>query len=107
MLAGLLVVLFVEAADQFLEDRAHAVVVQTGQANVPVLVEDRVGAEVDVFVGELLDEAAENVGLHERRDLIAELEFIQDLLDVRREAVKIGLKVGSELLLLRTGAEVA
>ena len=32
VLAGLLVVLFVEAADQLLEDRAHAVVVEAGMA---------------------------------------------------------------------------
>ena len=45
MLAGLFVVLLVEAADQLLEDGAHAVVVQAA------------GRQVEVGVEELLDQA--------------------------------------------------
>ena len=41
VLAGLLVVLLVELADQFLEDGPHAVIVQAGELDVPLAVEDR------------------------------------------------------------------
>jgi hypothetical protein len=54
VLAGLLVVLLVELADQFLEDRAHRVVVDAGRR------------EVDVGVEELVDQRADGVGLGER-----------------------------------------
>src|SRR5690606_5949572 len=72
-----------------------------------ILVEDRVGAEVDVGGGELLDQAAEDVGLDERGNLVAELELVEDLLDVGRETVKVSLEVGPELLLLGAGPQVA
>ena len=65
--------------------------------------EHRVRAEVDRRVEELLDERAERVGLREPRDLVAELEVVEDLLDVRREAVEVGLEVGLELLLAARG----
>ena len=48
MLAGLLVVLLVEAADQLLEDRAHRVVVQAGMLDRPVAVQDREGTQVHI-----------------------------------------------------------
>ena len=73
----------------------------------PVAVHDRVGAEVDRGIEELLDQRAERVGLREPRKLVAELELVEDVLDVWREAVEIGLEVGLELLLARAGAEVA
>ena len=107
VLAGLLVVLLVEAADQLLEDRAHGVVVEAGMLDRAVAVQDRVGAEVDVGSRELLDQRAEGVGLREPRDLVAELEVVEDVLDVRREAVEVGLEVGLELLLAGAGLEVA
>ena len=72
-----------------------------------VAVQHRVRAEVDRRVEELLDQRAERVGLREARDLVAELEVVEDLLHVRREAVEVGLEVGLELLLARAGPEVA
>ena len=39
-------------------------------------------------------------------DLVAKLEFFQNLLDVGRKAVQVGLEVGLELLLLAPGPEV-
>jgi hypothetical protein len=47
------------------------------------------------------------VGLREARDLVAELEVLQDVLDVGREAVEVRLEVGLELLLASTGLEIA
>ena len=99
----LLVVLLVEAADQLLEDRAHPVVVKAGMLDGAVRVQYRVGTQVDLGIKELLDEAPERVGLREARDLVAELEFLKDVLDVWREAVEVGLEVGLELLLAGSG----
>ena len=87
VLARLLVVLLVELADQFLEDGAHRVVVDTGRR------------QVDVGVEELVDQRADGVGLGQRLQLIAELEILEDVLDVGREAVEVVLEVGEQLLL--------
>ena len=58
-------------------------------------------------VEELLDQRAEGVGLRQARDLVAELEVVEDLLHVGREAVEVGLEVGPQLLLAGAGAQVA
>ena len=56
---------------------------------------------------ELLDQRAERVGLREAGNLIAELEVVEDVLHVRREAVQVRLEVGLELLLTGARLEVA
>ena len=56
---------------------------------------------------QLLDQRAERIGLGEPRDLVAELELLEDVLHVGREAVEVGLEVGLELLLAGAGLEVA
>jgi len=99
VLAGLLVVLLVEAPDEFLEDRPHGVVVEARLFHRAVAVDDWVRAEVDVGRQELLDERAEGIRLRELRELIPELELLQDVLHVRGEAVQIRLEVGFKLLL--------
>jgi len=43
--------------------------------------------EVDVRVEELVDQGAERVGFRERGELVPKLEVVDDVLDVRREAV--------------------
>ena len=95
MLARLLVVLFVELADQLLEDCPHRVVVDARRR------------EVDVGVEELVDQRADGVGLGQRLKLIAELEVLEDVLDVGREAVEVVLEIGEKLLLAAAGLEVA
>ena len=65
VLAGLLVVLLVELADQFLEDRAHRVVVDAGCRMDPSL-SRRDRGEVDLRIEELVDQRAERIGLGER-----------------------------------------
>ena len=82
VLSGLFVVLLVEAADQLLEDGAHGVVVERRKDLVAVHVLHRFGAEVDAAVEKLLDQVAEDVGLDQRGDLVAEFELVEDLLDV-------------------------
>ena len=95
VLAGFLVVVLVELADQFLEDRAHRVVV------------DACRGEVDVGIEELVDQRADGVGLGEGGELVAELEVLEDVLDVGREAVEVVLEVGEELLLAAAGFQIA
>ena len=107
MLTSLLVVLLVEPAHQLLEDRAHAVVVKTRVLDRPVGVPDRIGAQVDIRRGELLDQGAQGVGPGEPRDLVAELEVLKDVLHARREAVEVVLEVGHELLAIGPGPQLA
>ena len=83
------------------------VVVEAGMLDRAVAVQHRVGAQVDVRDEELLDQRAEGVGLGEPRNLVAELEVLEDVLHVGREAVEVGLEVGLELLLAGAGLEVA
>ena len=71
------------------------------------MVVEPLGTEVDVRRQELLDQRAEGVSLGEARNLVAELEVVEDVLHVRREAVQIRLEVGLELLLAGAGLEVA
>jgi hypothetical protein len=94
VLAGLLVVLLVELADQLLEDRAHRVVVDAGR-------ERSMSGSRNLLIS-----------VPRRRpwrasELVAELEVVEDVLDVGREAVEVVLEVGEELLLAAAGLEVA
>jgi hypothetical protein len=105
VLAGLFVVLLVEAADQLLEHRAHGVVVEAGVLDRAVAVQDRVRAEVD---GERnFSISVPSASALTARDLVAELEVVEDVLHVGREAIEVGLEVGLELLLAGAAFEVA
>ena len=107
MFAGLLVVLLAEAPDQLLEDGAHGVVVQTIQPHRAIPVQNGSGAEVDRPVQELCQQKAQRIRLHQRGNLIAELEFFQDLLNVGRKAVEVGAEVVAQLLLPPPRGQVA
>ena len=96
MLASLFVVLFVELADQLLEDIAHAQVRQTG-LSASVRPFSVVGAEVDLFGNELFDDVVQHVGLRHLADLVAKVELLDDFLDVVGEAVKVVLQIGFQL----------
>ena len=106
VLASLFVVLFVEPADQFLEDRSHGMVIQAGLPDRSVCVEDRIGTQVHVRREELLDQCAQRVRLGQTGNLVPELEVLEDVLDVRREALKVRFKVSPELLLAGPGPEI-
>ncbi|OPY18727.1 MAG: hypothetical protein A4E74_00377 [Syntrophus sp. PtaB.Bin075] len=82
VLTGFFVVFFVEAADQLLEDGAHRVVVECWKQLVAVHVLHWFGTEIDAAVEELFDQVAEDVRLDQRGDLVAELELVENLLDV-------------------------
>ena len=107
VLAGLFVVLLVEAPDELLEDRAHPVVVETFQAHGAVPVQDGPGAEIDRAVQELLKQRSEHVGFDQSGYLVVKPELLQDLLNVGRETVEVCLEVGPQLLLPTTGGQVA
>ena len=95
VLACLLVVVLVELADQFLEDRAHRVVVDAGRR------------KVDVGVEKLVDQRADRIGLGEGGELVAEFEIVENVLDVRREAIEVILEIGEQLLLAAARFQVA
>ena len=82
VLACLLVVLLVEAADELLEYGPHGVVVQAGVLYGAVVVEHGTRAQVYGRIEELLNQRAQCVGLREPRDLVAELEAVEDVLNV-------------------------
>jgi hypothetical protein len=87
--AGFFVVFLVELADEFLEDRAHGVVVHAGMFHHAVGIEDGSGAEIDFGIKKFADERAEGVGLRERGELVAEFEIFKDVLNILREAVQV------------------
>jgi hypothetical protein len=93
VLAGLLIVLLVEAAHQFLEDRAHRVVVEAILLHRSIGIEDWIRAEVDRRIEELDDERSERIRLREARNLIPEFKVLENYLDVGREPVEIGFEV--------------
>ena len=103
---GLLVVLLVEAPDELFEDGAHTVVVEAVQTHGAVSVQNGPGAEVDRHVEELLQQEPQRMRLDQPGNLVAELELLQDLLDVGREAVEVRLEVGPEPLLLADRGQV-
>ena len=107
MLSSLLVVLLVETSHQFLEDRAHAMVVEAGMPDGTVGVFHRVGAQVDVGGRQLLDQGAQGVGPGEPRNLVAELEVLKDILHIGREPLQVGLEIGGELLAAGAGLQIA
>ena len=103
---GLLVVLLVEAPDEFFKDGTHAVVVEAVQTHGAVSVQNGPGAEVDRLVEELLQQEPQRMRLDQPGNLVTELELLQDFLDVGREAVEVRLEVGSEPLLLADRGQV-
>jgi hypothetical protein len=64
-------------------------------------------AQVDRGIEKLLDHVTKDIGIDKSRNLISELEFVQDFFNVRREAIKMRLKVSAELLGLYAGAQIA
>jgi hypothetical protein len=105
--AGLLVVVLVELADQFLENRAHGVVVHGREVHRPIAVEHRPGAEIDVRIEKLLDQRPQGIGFGKRGNLVVEFEVFEDVLDIGREAVEIVLEVLSKLLMAAPRPEIA
>jgi predicted RNase H-like nuclease len=79
-------------------------IVETLVLNRPIRVEHRIGAQVDRRVEELDDERTEGVGSREAWDLISEFKIIENFLDIRREAIEIGLEISFQLLLAPRGS---
>ena len=78
MFPGFLVVFFVETANQFLENRAHAVIVQSRMLEDGFLfiLINRIGTEVNIRGHELFNHRTENVRLNHGINLIAEFELL-------------------------------
>ena len=96
VLAGLLVVLFVELADEFLEDVTHAEICEAG--HLPAI--RRCGvvrAEIDLRRNELLQHAKEGIGLVHLPNLCGQVELGDDLADVVAVAVEVVGEIGNEL----------
>ncbi len=96
MLAGLLVVLLVELADEFLEDVAHAEIGQAGEL-AAVRADGIVVGEIDVRSDEFLDDAVEGVRLAHFPDLVAEIELGDDLAYIVGEAVEVVVEIRLKL----------
>ena len=77
---------------------AHRVVVEARLLTDPSPLRTGSGLRL-IGIEKFLDQGAKRVCLGEPRDLVAELEIVEDVLDVRREAIQISLEVGLELLL--------
>jgi hypothetical protein len=107
VLARLFVVLFVEAADQLLEHGAHAVVVQRRQLDAAIRVLHGQRREVDLGVEEVLDQVAQDVGIDQLLDLVAEIELGEDFLHVGRETVEVGDEVVAQALPLAASFSLA
>ena len=96
VLSGLLVVLLVELADEFLKDVAHAEIGQAGEL-APVRADGVVVGEIDVRGDEFFEDAVEGVRLRHFPDLVAEIELGDDFGDVGAEAVEVVIEVRFQL----------
>ncbi len=94
------------ARAQLLEHRAHAVVVQRRELDAAVGILHRQRREIDLGVEKVVDQVAEDVGIHQLLDLVAEVELGEDFLHVGREAIEIGDEVIAQALACRTGLEL-
>ena len=74
---------------------------------MPSVVLHRLGAQVDLRRGELLDQRAERVRPGEAWNLVAELETVEDVLHVGRKPVQPCVEIRPELLRIGAGAQVA
>ena len=95
MLTGFFVVFFVEFADQLFKHGTHGVVV------------DASGRQINVGVEKLVDQRAQGIGLGQGGELVAELEVLDDVQHVGREAVEVVLKIGQQLLRVAARLQVA
>lgn len=94
--------IFIELTEQFFEEGTHRVVVECGEllagdffARLFVsdgLQDGRV-AEVDVFIGHLLNHITETADRGELLDKMAQVELRDDVLHMEAEAVEVGLEV--------------
>lgn len=86
MLPGLLVGLFSPDPDELFEDVAHLHIVDT------------LRREVDFGIGKRLHHLIENVLLGHAQHVLAEIEALHDLADVRREGIDVAVQIGGELV---------
>lgn len=95
VLARLLVILLIEFADKFLEHCAHRMVVDAGRR------------EVDIGIKKLVDQRPDSVGFGKRGKLVAELEIVEEVLNVAGESIQVVLKISKKLLLAAARFQIA
>lgn len=96
--ARFFVVFLIGPAYQLLENRTHRMIIKAGLSDRAVAVERRERAEVDLVIKELFDQRAERIRLAQTRNLVAELEVIENFLHIGRKAIQIRLEIGAKLL---------
>ena len=108
VLSSFLVVVFVEAPDQLLKYCTHAMIVQGWMLeNLFILIlVNRIWRQVYIRGDELLDYSTKNVSIDHCGYLAAELELLQDVLDIRGEPIKISFEISFQRLLLRSAGKI-
>ncbi len=96
VLPGLLIILFVELADEFLKHVAHAEIGQAGKL-ASVQADGVMMGKIDVRGHEFLDDAVEGVRFRHFPDLVTKIELGDDLGDVGAESVEVMIEIGFEL----------
>jgi hypothetical protein len=82
-------------------------IVEAGHDFFTLLVKDWIGAQVDFGRDKLFNYSTKYISFQHGRDFIPKFKFKKDFLNIRREAVKIGVEIGSEFCLSGTGGKVA
>ena len=72
-----------------------------------ILIQNRLIAEVDAWIDKFLNEQPKPILLGKTRNLISEMEFVNDFLHILRESIEVVDEVLPELLLIRSGLQVA
>ena len=103
-----LVVVLIEFANQFLKNRTHTVIVQSGvlHDSLGIILIDRLWGEVDIRRDKFLNHRPQNIRLNHRVNLVAELELLQDFLYIGRKTIQISFKVSFQRLLLCAAGQI-
>ena len=104
MLAGFLVVFFVEPPQQFFKDRTHGVVVQSGLFDGVIAIHHWSWAQIDLGGKEFFDQRSEHISFGEPRDLIMKFEFFENILHICRITIQVRFKICLQLRLARAVA---
>ena len=85
MFAGFLVVLLIEFTDEFLKDGAHTVIIEARMLEDRLfrIFINRLRTQIDIGRCELLNDCTKNIRVHQRANLVTELELIQYHLYIR------------------------
>ena len=97
VLPGLLIILFVEFADQLFKHIAHTQIGERWEF-APIRVRSLNGGEVDAVGGKLLQHIVEHIFRGHMLRLTAQIELVYDLFDVGTKTIQIEFEVCLKLL---------